>query len=285
MRFRRGKRKSRVCDPNAGLWAILSIGVFPFVALSLSAIGIHPLIGFAGGMGSSLLVLLIERIVRGKCWFTDPCLASIISQPEFMFRMVVFVGIVMLLFQTFLFTGFLTSASLDRNVVSFILERQCVRPSDKFFAKICGTFATPKDPSIDLISTAIRKEAEARYFPNDGSVTCAAKPLIQRMDESACTHTAIVRCDRWTVGSFIKKPLSIQSIRAIVAVKLSYRPDGMYDIVSWSDNPSSQEWSTITGNIAEPALNVSDMMLDHNDAERELMIETYRRAVELFSGN
>jgi hypothetical protein len=259
---------------HPALWATLTLAVFPLVTMSLSAMGVGPFRSFLGGAAATLLVLLLEAAARGRWWMADPGIAHIMNDPAFGTRLLIVTGTVVLLFQSFVLVGLLTSGGYDGNVARFILMRQCTAGSqDPLFGRLCR--AVSADHRIDATAMAIREAAEKRFFPG-GIVTCAVRPLATRFTDDACTQAARVHCDRWIVGKVAREPVSAESVDRVVVAALRLMPDGSYRVDGWSDDPASAGWNAIGGDVsaeasASPRLNSDDPTM---------RAETYRRAVE-----
>lgn len=254
--FKRGKKKKQgqTCDPQAATWAIITLITFPFIALCVNIAGIHPAIGFLAGAAGSIAVIAIEAVTRKRVWISEPCISKWLGHPSLIFRLVGFVAIVILLFQTFLLTGFLTGSSLDQNIVGYILNRQCAKSETGWFTPLCQKTEEPDATAVDPVASAMRDEAAKRFFPGSGLVSCSMKTIKQAREETTATRTALIRCDQWIIGRLVRTPVSVQSIMGVVASKLRVREDGSFEVESWSDDPSSASWHAIAGDLASPTM-------------------------------
>lgn len=258
--MKRGIHTRQTCDPHAIVWATITLVVFPFVALCANIAGFGPIASFIGGAVGSMLVLLAEFITRRCLWLSDPCVEAWFSHPASSFRLLSAVGLLLLIFQTFVIMGFVSSKDFDASIIQFIMTRQCESPSSTWFARICRSEAPRTDLISDPVSAAIREEAARRIFPTSRLVTCATYPIKQERDDRTVTRTSIVRCDQWIVGSIVKRPTSFQNITALIATVLHVEEDGSYRVDQWSDDPSSQEWQT----IAKPIASATEDILSNN---------------------
>lgn len=277
----RGKSKIKrgaTCDPQSATWMGLTILAFPTVALSASAFGIDPVAGFGLGALGSLLTLLIEYITRRRVWFHDACLQSKLEHPFLTLKLLTVVGSILLLFLSFLTAGFLVNPSLDQNVLKFIFNRQCQKPSTQWIAGLCRVPQIAPVQSTDPVSAAIRLEAARRMYPDSSLVTCAQKTIDQVRDEVTVTRTALVRCDQWVIGTLMRKPVSYQSTNALIIAKLIVQQDGSYRIQDWSDDSSSDVWPTIGPEIATSTLIKYQKTLDLERIKNDLADETAQRA-------
>ncbi|HWQ99559.1 MAG TPA: hypothetical protein VN397_01780 [Candidatus Methylomirabilis sp.] len=270
-------------DPRAALWATLTVVAFPIVAMSMGWFGVDPFTSFVFGAAASLLVLMLEAVIRGRWWISDPAIARVLGDPALGFRLLVLVGTVVLLFQTFVLVGFLTDESFDANVVRFVLHRQCDGKGSGLFARFCREAdSLPTSTSINMISAAVRESAGKRFFAG-GLVTCAVRPLASRFEPQTCMHGALVRCDRWVMSRIAGQPISVQTVQKPVVAALGIQSDGTYRILGWADDPSTPEWDAIDGPIAEATLRMNLERARNEDVDSQLAAETYRRVLEQVS--
>ncbi len=280
----KGRGSQTNSDPRAAIWAALTIAAFPLVALSMSWMGIHPLVSFLLGALASLLVLLVEGMFRRRLWISEPAIAHVLGDPMLGYRMLIVLGIILLVFETFLLAGFLTNPSFDKPIVRFILNRQCVQPENALFARLCATNAVPPEyAGINAAEAAIRDEAVKRYFPDGGLVTCSTIKLGEEIEPLLYTHSAIVRCDRWVVGKIAGHPVSVQTVQATIVARLRIRQDGSYYVQAWNDNPSSAEWSSIGQGIALTSLERQRKLASDGHIADILAMENFRRVMEYLS--
>lgn len=282
---KRGASHHRESDPRAALWATLTIAAFPIVAMSMGWFGVDPFTSFVFGAAASLLVLITEGVLRGRWWVSDPAIARVLGDPALGYRLLVLVGIVILLFQSFLLVGFLTDGSFDANIVRFVLGRQCDSPSNQLLARLCREAAKPSaNANLDLAAAAVREAAEKRFFPG-GLVTCAARPLAQKSDSTNRLYGALVRCDRWAVSRIAGRPISVQTITKPVITLLTIKSDGTYRIDGWTDDPESPAWNAIGNSIAEETFEQSRAATQGQELDGQLATETFRRVMEKVSSN
>jgi hypothetical protein len=285
--FRRGhdEHAPQEHDPRAALWATLTLIAFPIVALSLGWLGMDPLQSFFLGALASLLVLLIEGATRGRWWMSDPAIAKILEDRALPLRLVVLVGILVLLFQSALLVGFLTSDVMDYPVLRFVLERECTGPNHPFFTRLCEQASKPLSQStMDQPLAALRMTSERRMLKGP-YVTCAVRRVMTDTDPSSEHLVGLVRCDRWVFGTLSQRPVSVESVQRAVAATVQVEQNGSYTARVWSDDPTSPEWeSVMTPNIVSYENALTRIQNDER-ALRGLNTETFRRAVELFAGS
>jgi hypothetical protein len=270
-------------DSYAGLWATLTIVAFPIVALSLGWFGFNALSSFALGAFASLSILIIEGIVRGKWWVTDPAISHILDTPELGLRLLVIVGIVVFAFQTLVLVVFMTNPMYDGNIMKMVLSRQCERPSNAFFVKLCSSALDRSGArDADIVSAAIRDAAEKRFFPG-GLVTCAVRPLTTQTDTNTFLRGTLVRCDRWALGKIANLPVRVETKLRTVISKTSTQQDGTCRVDGWSDDPSSTDWMAIGGTAATPTLMMADTVAQQPGLEESMSQETFRRVMEKLS--
>lgn len=217
-----------------------------------------------------MIVLLIEAGVRGRWWMSDPGIAKHLGNPAFGHRLLVVTGVLMLLFQSFVLVGLLTSGGYDGNVVRYILARQCASGSkDTLFTRLC--LAAPSERRMDAATMAIRETAERRMFPS-GIVTCAVRPLASQFTAKTCAQAVHVRCDRWLVSQVARDPVIAETIERTVTAALTLMSDGQYRIDGWHEDPSSSGWQLVADAAGYRDTAPKD--------DPSMSAETYRRAVE-----
>jgi len=266
--------------PNhAALWATLTIAAFPITTLSLSWVGIDPFRSFVAGAAASLLVLLIEASIRRRWWFSDPAIQEHLAHPQFAMRLLVVLGMLVLIFQTTVLTGFLVTRSMDGNVVRWILARQCTGvPTDAAFFQLCRAIEKPALPTIgDTANLAIREAAATRFF-GGGIVTCAVRPKVLECAPEECHIGAIVRCDQWQLGKLTRAPIAVSSVERPVVALLRPTENGTQRIDAWSDEPNTAAWQAVAGPIFDHAPTGWDVL-----ESADMRIETFRRVLERLS--
>jgi hypothetical protein len=276
-------KRGKTCDPHSALWMSLTLLAFPFVSLAGTIMGYGAMISFGLGAAGSLTILLIEWITCRRVWFMDPCMSKWLEHPHLTFRLLGFLGLILLLFLSFLVAGFLFKSSFDANVLRFILNRQCNHPQSAWFVAVCNIPESTPERAIDPVAAAIRTEAAKRLYPKEQLVTCAQKTINQQRDELTVIRSALVRCDQWVVGTLIRKPVSFQSTSALVMTKLIVQQDGSYAVQQWSDDPVSDEWKMIGEQIASSTLLEYNQGLNLDLIQRNLAEETAQRAAYFLS--
>ena len=130
---------------------------------------------------------------------------------------------------------------------------------------------------MDASLMQVRLAAEQRFFA-DGFVTCAARSIAVANAPQTSLLGVIVRCDRWTLGTVTRTPLSEATEERGGLSLLNRTPDGTYVVSGWSDDPSMPEWSALGGDLAAAtAQRTADAWNVHR---QEMQRETYRRAFE-----
>lgn len=115
-------------DPEADFWAFLTIAAFPFAMLIASSYGATPLNAFLYGMYGSLAILVANFVTCGKLWMFAPHWQRRFDHPEFSYRLAVISGAILLLLETALIVFLFTDSSLDKSLLSMIVNRQCYLP-------------------------------------------------------------------------------------------------------------------------------------------------------------
>lgn len=117
-------------DPEADFWAFLTIAAFPFAMLVASSYGATPFGAFLYGMYGSLAILVANFVTCGKLWMFAPHWQRRFDHPEFSYRLAIISGAILLLLETALIVFLFTDASMDRTLLSLIVDRQCYLPDD-----------------------------------------------------------------------------------------------------------------------------------------------------------
>jgi hypothetical protein len=276
-------KKGMTCDPQSAIWMALTLITFPLIAIIASTMECHAFASFGFGALASIAILLIELITRRRVWFLDPCLKEWIEHPHLTFHLVGFLGITLVLFLSFLVTGFIFNASFDQNIIRFIMNRQCADPQTRWISNLCMVPEIEPENSVDPVAMAIRMKAAQSFYPNSTLVTCAQKTIKQTRDEITVTRSALVRCDQWIIGVIMKKPVSYQSTYALVMTKLLVQNDGSYQIQEWSDDSTSQEWRSIGEDIASSTLLEYQNESSIERIQQTLANETAQRALLFLS--
>lgn len=283
MRGTTKEKKGKTCDPQSATWMGLTIFVFPFFSLIATMMDYGPFLSFIAGGAASILILLIELVTRRRVWFLDPCLREWIEHPHLAFRLVGFLGLLLLLFLSFLMAGFLMNPSMDQNVIKFIFNRQCSNPQTRWIASLCRVPEIEPERATDPVAAAMRLEAAKRMYPDSTLVTCAQKTIDQTRDEVTVIRSALIRCDQWVIGTLLRKPVSFQSTQALVMAKLIVQPDGSYLVQEWADDSSSESWKFVGAEIASSTLLKYHEGLDLDRTQQNLADETAQRAALFLS--
>ncbi|MEN9558452.1 MAG: hypothetical protein RL141_821 [Candidatus Parcubacteria bacterium] len=259
-----GRKKQQPNTAHASVWAALTVGAFPIVAITFSWLGVPPLQSFLSGAAASLLILLAEGITRRRWWISEPAIAELFEDPSFARRLLVVLAVVVLLFQTFILSGFLTNRSFDVSVARMILARQCTDPQHMLFVSLCRSAAMPAESvrDSDAVYLAVRNAAESRLLPG-GFVTCALTPRTLKTTPTAATIEALVRCDRWMLGNIVRQPTSITFAEQVITATLHVSDDGIYHVDRWTNT--------------DPATPLTSAQRD------TLRRQTFRRAMEALS--
>lgn len=115
-------------DPEADFWAFLTIFAFPFAMLVASSYGATPFGSFLYGAYGSLAILVANYVACGKLWMFAPHWQRRFDHPEFSYRLAVISGAILLLLETALIVFLFTDASMDRTLLSIVVDRQCNIP-------------------------------------------------------------------------------------------------------------------------------------------------------------
>ncbi|MFA5129586.1 MAG: hypothetical protein WC477_01555 [Patescibacteria group bacterium] len=279
-----GFKRKKHLDPHAALWATLTILAFPIVATCAAIAGLNPIIGFFLGAFASLVVIGTEGLAKGRVWIADPAITAWLGHPSSMFRLFSMVGVVMLVFETYLIAGFIASPIFDRNIVNFSLNRSCNQTGANWAGDYCiaRSEILARNISLDPISAAMRQEAAKRFFPSASLVTCAVRPLAFQKDTATALRVALVRCDSWIVDPTTKDLVSTQSAEGLVAAKFHLLDDGTYSVFDWSSDPSASDWPRIAGLYGTGAVRLLSSF-NINDVRQRLANESRTRALQELS--
>ena len=273
---------------HPALWATLTIAVFPIVALSFGWLGMGPFQSFGMGALATILILILEAIFRRRWWMAEPAIADLLGDPSFGHKLILATGALVLVFQTLTLTAFLTSGTLDGNLLRFIAARQCDAPDNLFLSKFCRDVAV-NESVVDTAAAAIRDAAETHLFPA-GIVSCAAHPLVTGISAQRQVRVALVRCDRWTIGTIVRGPVATETKERLVTANLMLLTDGNYRVDGWAElDPAiidtegaviPDEWNAVGGDAADRGIVKYQDLANKELILRELGRETLRRVME-----
>lgn len=266
------------------LWASLTILSFPIIATSSILLGFNAFVGFFSGAVACILVIALEALTTGKVWIADTRVTSWLGHPTFGFRLTAFVGVVMLLFETYILVGFLANPALDAGMLNFILNRECIGKPAQWSAPYCTTrlhnqIATQH---IDPVMAAIRDDAAKRLFPSSSLVSCAAHSVAFHGGVENTMRVALIRCDSWYFDAGSRELISLHSNETLAAVLLRQQKDGSYSVLDWSDDPRSPDWTRISQGNADSAAQTI-RMIDLEGLRQALANESHERALQTLS--
>jgi hypothetical protein len=268
--------KSKKINGHPALWATLTILAFPIVATTAGWWGMGAFKSFFAGAAATIVVLILEAMVRGRWWMAEPAIAALLNDADFSRRLVMITILLVFIFQTLILTSFLANPSMDRNVMGFILKRQCVSPTGSWLAHVCEA-AARKDPQMNAALMQIRTNAEQRFFAN-GFATCAVRTVAVAHAPQTSMYGAIVRCDQWELGTVTRTPMSTATETRQVIALLTKTAHGTYEVSRWEDDPTQQEWLALGGELAVATQQGATDAVRAN--EYDMKQETLRRAFE-----
>lgn len=127
-------------NPEADFWAFLTIASFPLAMLVASSYGATPFGSFLYGAYGSLAILVANYVTCGKLWMFVAHWQRRFDHPEFSYRLAIISGTILLLLETALIVFLFTDASMDRALLSIIVDRRCYLPDPSLvdFCQVAG---------------------------------------------------------------------------------------------------------------------------------------------------
>jgi len=278
------RKKIHPQKTHTELWAALTILSFPLVATCAILAGLNSFVGFFGGAFASVLVITLEALSTGRVWIADTRVTSWLGHPTFGFRLTAFVGVVMLIFETYIIVGFLANSGYDPGLLNFILNRNCSGKASQWSAPYCVAQMHNKIATqhIDPVLAAIRDDAAKRLFQSSSLVSCAAHPVASHGNEIAAMRIALIRCDSWYFDTASRELISMHSSETTAAILLKQLRDGSYEVIDWSNDPASTDWARISQGYGDVAAQVV-RLIDLDGLRQSLANESHERALQTLS--
>ncbi|MEK7655171.1 MAG: hypothetical protein AAB386_00610 [Patescibacteria group bacterium] len=119
-----GRRKNN----HPTLWAFLTILTFPIVLISADILDVRGALPFIFAIVATLLILTMEVAATGKLWMFEDKFINRIGDPEMHVRLLIFVGAMLLVFESALILLTATDRRMDPLLLQMIVNKQCSAP-------------------------------------------------------------------------------------------------------------------------------------------------------------
>lgn len=229
------------------IWATLTILAFPVGALSLTAMGLHPILAFFSGALLTFSVIIIEAIVRGKLWFLQDRFKEVIGHEHTAFRILIVAGALLLILQSFLIVEAIRNPRLDSLMLDLIIRKQCVHPETPIADLICPLFSSTQQASSDFfLYHSLEQSAKDHLLPG-GFGDCAVLPLsnFPYSGQGVFTMKFAARCIPWDENN---KQMPLMDI-----IEAQFSPDtqGFYRPTVWDSVQKDREYYEV---ISDPSV-------------------------------
>jgi hypothetical protein len=229
------------------VWAAVSILTLPVVALSLTGIGLHPALAFLAGGVSTVAVVILEAIIRGKTWIFSELFKDAFGHHETAFRLLVGIGGVLLILQTAFVLQILRNPGMDSMLLNLILQKQCGNNPGPMAHVICPIFkeSVPSNTQKMPLVYSLEQAAKNRLLPSAIFGSCAIVPL----EDAIETQTKIrinffAFCRPWSKNSVNDKNLS--PVMRIINAEFIKNTDGFYTPTIWQESAEGEIFNILS---------------------------------------
>ncbi len=231
------------------VWAAVTIISLPTVALSLTAFNWHPALAFLAGAFCTIIMVVIEAVVRGKTWIFSELFKDIFSHQETAFRLLVGIGGVLLILQTTFVLQILRNPDLDSMLLNLILQKQCGINPGPLAHVICPAFSESKSSPANNMPLVYSLEyaTKNRLIPSSIFGSCAIVPI-----ENASSEQNKIRlnffafCKPWTKN--INTNQNTSPVMRIINAEFIKNPDGFYTPTIWHESSEGEIYDILTSN-------------------------------------
>ena len=122
---------------HPGFWAALTMLTFPAILVLGTAYDVSVLWAFADAVGVTLLIFVAEAVLRRRLWIFEVGYVEHISHPDTPWRILVFLGMVLLVLETALILVTVTDRRMDRSLLRLVVSKECISPRDDSALALC----------------------------------------------------------------------------------------------------------------------------------------------------
>ncbi|MCR4278651.1 MAG: hypothetical protein NUV81_01965 [bacterium] len=258
------KKKTTRWKGTPNFWAVLTIFIFPITLLVTDWLGFEHLWPFIISLIASITILAIEIMVRGRIWIFEDEYIEYFHHTETPKRIFLIAAGSLLILETALILVVTLDRRFDDALLALVHKKECALVQNEEAQAMCRFLQGEniiKDGTVDQIPAtkkdssgfALRQYAGEQWFENEPLVTCAERKIDEEFIDSTSEQQAnIMTCTSWKLNDDQK--LQVKATRtAFTGALLSRANDGLYRVLSWSDDPNSKEWAVALGGISTRA--------------------------------
>ncbi len=241
--------QSQVTSGSDFVWAAVTIITLPTVALSLTAFNWHPALAFLAGAVCTIIMVVLEAIVRGKTWIFSELFKNTFSHQETAFRLLVGIGGVLLILQTAFVLQILRNPGLDSMLLNLILQKQCGENPGPLAHVICPAFSESKPGASHNMPLVYSLEhaAKNRLIPSSVFGSCAIVPLENAAaDQTKIRLNFFAFCKPWSKNTGANQDLS--PVMRIINAEFIKNSDGFYTPTIWHESSEGEIYNILTSN-------------------------------------
>jgi len=226
------------------VWAAITIVSLPIVALSLTALNFHPIWAFLIACSATLIIIIIEALVRGKLWIFQQRYQNLFEQSDMAFRILIVAGGILLVLQTVLIVEALRNPDFDHVMLNVIIHKQCQKQISPLSNIICPLFTPVSLTNENFRLNYSLEQASKQHIMPDQIGLCVVLPL-QNISQSSNKIHFLAKCTPWDAT------LTDQNHTWLVTADLSRNNQGFYNITGWTMDNQSINYHTI---VSDPAI-------------------------------
>ncbi len=239
--------QSQVTSGSDFVWAAVSITTLPIVALSLTAFNWHPALAFLAGGICTVVIVILEAIIRGKTWIFSELFKDAFGHHDTAFRLLVGIGGILLILQTAFVLQILRNPGLDSMLLNLILQKQCGENPGPLAHVICPAFTQTESGNIHNMPLiySLEQAAKNRLIPSSIFGSCAIVPL-----ENAAETSSKVRlnffafCKPWSKNTGANQDLS--PVMRIINAEFIKNSDGFFTPTIWHESSEGEIYNILS---------------------------------------
>ncbi|MBU1907761.1 hypothetical protein KKF59_01355 [Patescibacteria group bacterium] len=240
------------------VWAVLTILAFPVVLLAGEIFGLSWAASFGLALLASFLILCLEGLIRKRSWLFEKPFEDLLSHPELSFRLIFFVGALLLILESALILIMATNENFTEQFVELTLHKQCYAGKSRTDSRLCAYLKKSEDGYIrqnfnlkDAEGLAMRNAAAEAWFPDEQLVSCAERIINRTAYCSAgYLHLSIVHCTAWEINANGSLEAS-KAVTRYAAAAITQNGVGMPAATYFSDNTNDENWKSAMGKSAQ----------------------------------
>jgi hypothetical protein len=228
------------------VWAAVTVISLPIVALSLTALGLHPAFSFLLGASFTFLIIITEAITRGKTWIFSQTFQEIFGHHETAFRLLVVIGGVLLILQTVFVLQLLRNPNMDTMLLNLIIKKQCLNNPGPLTDILCPTFqaVTPDHIQNLPLVYSMEQAAKSHLIPTAVFGSCTVVPLDNiKSIEDKIDLEFFAYCQPWTKGLNGDKE---KPVTRLIDAEFIQNEQGFYTPQTWQESKTGETYYELT---------------------------------------